>query len=325
MPSPSSATASTTPPPSPAPAVGIAIGSRDRRRRRGRRHRHDGRTAPPLPLLVGLSRETVRIIRQNILVFAFGVNLVGIVLTGWLWPLFASSPEWYESAPLAAVIYHQFGSLAVLLNSMRLLAFDRTDEPHAVPRPRRREVGRRVARPLLDRRPAARGRAPVEGRSARALAGIALVGVARHGVRAGRARRGRRGAAVRRGHGRSAAGVARPLAVAGRDGHPRPPGRTPHRRTRLPHRDRPAEGGEGSGQQQHLDERARRRPRPGHRRGGDDHRRRRPGRDPRAPSATASATRASTSSARATRTAWCDRRRKRCCANWSPATASWNC
>ncbi|MBY0456972.1 MAG: hypothetical protein K2V38_06525, partial [Gemmataceae bacterium] len=79
----------------------------------------------PLPLLVGLSRETVRIIRQNILIFAFGVNLVGVVLTGLLWPLFAASAEWYESAPLVGVIYHQFGSLAVLLNSMRLLAFDR--------------------------------------------------------------------------------------------------------------------------------------------------------------------------------------------------------
>ncbi|QJW97023.1 cation-translocating P-type ATPase family protein [Frigoriglobus tundricola] len=86
-----------------------------------------GEPLKPLPLLVGLSRETVRIIRQNILVFAFGVNLVGIVLTGWLWPLFASSPEWYESAPLVGVIYHQFGSLAVLLNSMRLLAFDRAE------------------------------------------------------------------------------------------------------------------------------------------------------------------------------------------------------
>jgi Cu+-exporting ATPase len=84
-----------------------------------------GEPLRPLPLLVGLSRETVRIIRQNIVVFAFGVNLVGVALTGFLWPLFASSPGWYESAPLAAVIYHQFGSLAVLLNSMRLLAFDR--------------------------------------------------------------------------------------------------------------------------------------------------------------------------------------------------------
>jgi len=80
----------------------------------------------PLPLLVRLSRETVRIIRQNILVFAFGVNLVGIVLTGWLWPLFAPTPAWYERAPLVGVLYHQLGSLLVLLNSMRLLAFERT-------------------------------------------------------------------------------------------------------------------------------------------------------------------------------------------------------
>lgn len=86
-----------------------------------------GEPLKPLPLLVKLSRETVRIIRQNIIIFAFGVNIFGIILTGWLWPLFASSPEWYESAPLVGVIYHQFASLAVLLNSMRLLAFDRTE------------------------------------------------------------------------------------------------------------------------------------------------------------------------------------------------------
>ena len=95
-----------------------------------------GEPLKPLPLLVKLSRETVRIIRQNIIVFAFGVNIVGIVLTGWLWPLFASSPEWYESAPLVGVIYHQFGSLAVLLNSMRLLAFDRTGESRTLSRAR---------------------------------------------------------------------------------------------------------------------------------------------------------------------------------------------
>jgi Cu+-exporting ATPase len=78
----------------------------------------------PLPLLVRLSRETVRIIRQNIYIFAFGVNAVGIVLTAWLWPLFAPQ-GWYEKSPVAAVIYHQLGSLAVLLNSMRLLWFER--------------------------------------------------------------------------------------------------------------------------------------------------------------------------------------------------------
>jgi Cu+-exporting ATPase len=80
----------------------------------------------PLPLLVRLARETVRIIWQNIVVFAFIVNGVGIVLTAWLWPLFAPSPGWYEQSPLAAVIYHQIGSLAVLLNAMRLLWFERT-------------------------------------------------------------------------------------------------------------------------------------------------------------------------------------------------------
>ena len=56
---------------------------------------------------------------------SFGVNLVGIIITAWLWPLLARSPEWYEKAPLAGVIYHQLGSLLVLLNSMRLLAFER--------------------------------------------------------------------------------------------------------------------------------------------------------------------------------------------------------
>jgi Cu+-exporting ATPase len=74
----------------------------------------------PLPLLLRLSRATVQIIRQNILVFAFGVNIAGIVLTAWLWPLLAPA-GWYEQAPVAAVIYHQVGSLLVLLNSMRLL------------------------------------------------------------------------------------------------------------------------------------------------------------------------------------------------------------
>jgi Cu+-exporting ATPase len=77
-----------------------------------------------LPLLLRLSRETVRIIRQNIVLFAFGVNAVGIVVTAWLWPLLAPS-AWYSEGPVAAVLYHQLGSLAVLLNAMRLLGFER--------------------------------------------------------------------------------------------------------------------------------------------------------------------------------------------------------
>ncbi len=91
----------------------------------------------PLPLLVKLSRQTVRIIRQNIIYFAFGVNAVGIVLTAWLWPLLAPSDWWYKQSPIAAVIYHQLGSLAVLLNSMRLLWFERTSASPGLIRVRR--------------------------------------------------------------------------------------------------------------------------------------------------------------------------------------------
>jgi Cu+-exporting ATPase len=87
-----------------------------------------GAPLQPLPLLVRLSRETVRIIRQNILIFAFGVNALGILLTAWLWP-FLVPAEWEESGPIAAVIYHQLGSLAVLLNAMRLLWFERSASP----------------------------------------------------------------------------------------------------------------------------------------------------------------------------------------------------
>src|SRR5262249_8661186 len=77
-----------------------------------------------LPLVVELSRETVRIIRQNIVIFAFAVNLVGVVATAWIWP-FVTPARWHSEAPLAAVIYHQFGSLAVRLNSMPHLWFGR--------------------------------------------------------------------------------------------------------------------------------------------------------------------------------------------------------
>jgi len=78
-----------------------------------------------LPLLIRLSRETVKIINQNIIWFAFVVNAVGIVFTAWLWPLITPD-TWYEQSPIAAVVYHQLGSLLVLLNSMRLLWFERS-------------------------------------------------------------------------------------------------------------------------------------------------------------------------------------------------------
>jgi Cu+-exporting ATPase len=80
-----------------------------------------------LPLLVRLSRQVVHIIRQNIVVFAFGANLAGVVLTAWLLPL--AGRGWHENGPLVAVLYHQAASLAVLLNSMRLLWFERAAGP----------------------------------------------------------------------------------------------------------------------------------------------------------------------------------------------------
>lgn len=76
-----------------------------------------------LPLLVRLSREMVTIIRQNILWFAFGVNAIGIALVGWLIPAWLEDGR--QQSPLWAALYHQIGSLLVLLNSMRLLWFER--------------------------------------------------------------------------------------------------------------------------------------------------------------------------------------------------------
>ncbi|HET6573864.1 MAG TPA: cation-translocating P-type ATPase family protein [Fimbriiglobus sp.] len=113
-------------------SVGIAIGSGTEIAAEAGDVVMMGDPLRPLPLLVRLSRQTARIIHQNILWFGFGVNLAGVVLTGWLWPLFARSAAWYEMSPLVAVLYHQIGSLAVLVNSMRLLAFERTaDSPTA--------------------------------------------------------------------------------------------------------------------------------------------------------------------------------------------------
>jgi Cu+-exporting ATPase len=60
-----------------------------------------------------VSQAAVRILRQNILWFAFGLNGVAVVLAG-LGVL----------SPIGAAIFHQIGSLAVLCNALRLLLFD---------------------------------------------------------------------------------------------------------------------------------------------------------------------------------------------------------
>ena len=73
-----------------------------------------GAPLEPLPEAVRLARQTVRVIRQNILVFAFGLNGLAILLAALR-----------VLGPIAAAILHQVGSLLVLLNAIRLLGFER--------------------------------------------------------------------------------------------------------------------------------------------------------------------------------------------------------
>ena len=73
-----------------------------------------GEPLEPLPETIRLARQTMRIIRQNILIFAFGLNGLAIVLAAFR-----------VLGPVAAAITHQIGSLLVLLNAIRLLGFER--------------------------------------------------------------------------------------------------------------------------------------------------------------------------------------------------------
>ncbi len=65
-----------------------------------------------LPDLVELSRRTVATIRQNVVVFAIGLNAVAILMSA-LGVL----------SPVAAALLHQAGSLLVMLSALRLLFF----------------------------------------------------------------------------------------------------------------------------------------------------------------------------------------------------------
>ena len=71
-----------------------------------------GDPLPGLPETIRLARQTVHIIRQNILFFAFGFNAVAVALAGLR-----------VLGPVTAAIVHQIGSLLVLLNAIRLLGF----------------------------------------------------------------------------------------------------------------------------------------------------------------------------------------------------------
>jgi len=65
-----------------------------------------------VPEILALSRRALGIIKQNIWVFAVGVNLVGIALasTGWL-------------SPIASAVVHNIASAMVVMNSARLLTY----------------------------------------------------------------------------------------------------------------------------------------------------------------------------------------------------------
>ena len=67
----------------------------------------------PLPGLLRLSRALVRNIWQSIILFAFGLNGLGVLACsfGWL-------------SPVGGALFHEVASLAVMVNAMRLLWFD---------------------------------------------------------------------------------------------------------------------------------------------------------------------------------------------------------
>jgi Cu+-exporting ATPase len=71
----------------------------------------------PLPGLLRLSRQLVTVIRQSIFVFAFGMNAAGMLL---------GSLNLIN--PAVAAVFHEISSLAVMLNALRLLWFERWHE-----------------------------------------------------------------------------------------------------------------------------------------------------------------------------------------------------
>ena len=149
----------------------------------------------PLPGLLRLSHALVRNIRQSILIFAFGMNAVGILLSsfGFL-------------SPVLAAVFHEAASLAVMLNATRLLGFERLQSSTAAgaweqfSRVRRMAHASPVAQPLgvsANREPSCRaGRAGAGNCVRLAVVGRRLHSRQRAGVchtlRSGRGRSARR-------------------------------------------------------------------------------------------------------------------------------------
>ena len=73
-----------------------------------------GQSLDKLPKLVEVSRRAIATAYQNIIVFAFGVNIVAISL----------APAGIMG-PLGAAFTHQIGSFLVMMNSLRLLAIEK--------------------------------------------------------------------------------------------------------------------------------------------------------------------------------------------------------
>ena len=73
----------------------------------------------PLPGLRRLAQQTVRVIQQSIVVFAFGMNALGVILCAW-----------GVLNPVGGAIFHEFSSVAVMLNALRLLWFEGWNETH---------------------------------------------------------------------------------------------------------------------------------------------------------------------------------------------------
>ncbi|RUL86189.1 cation-translocating P-type ATPase family protein [Tautonia sociabilis] len=118
----------------------------------------------PLPGAIEQARRTVRNIRQNIILFAFGLNAIAVILAGLR-----------VLGPVAAAVVHQIGSFLVILNAIRLLGFEGWRQFGVVRAGERFVLACRSCRPSVVRSWAARHRRALIGGSA-TIAMVAYLG-----------------------------------------------------------------------------------------------------------------------------------------------------